>query len=291
MNKTRQPRKQALLIGIDRYQHPRSNLNGCVNDITAISSQLQLRFGYTADHLMNGHATGENIRAGIRALLTSDADELLIYYSGHGSQVHDNNGDEVDGMDEIICPHDFPDDYLTDDTLNLLFQLKKESVPLTVIFDCCHSGTGHRDIADVATDSMERFISFTYSTQSTTTVSVEYSKDPQTTGAQTNKAHIHKIAPHATGPGPGTQTDTDTTDRNATNQNITFIGACGDAEVAREIMTPDKTTHGAFTWSLLSILKNRKEKQLPFDRPLVSAIQNQLDEMNINQHPEIHFSE
>ena len=276
MNKTRQPRKQALLIGIDRYRHPANNLNGCVNDITAISSQLQLRFGYTADHLMNGHATGENIRAGIRELLTSDADELLIYYSGHGSQVPDNNGDEIDMMDEVICPHDFPDDYITDDTLNLLFQLKKESVPLTVIFDCCHSGTGcrdiaDRDIADVATDSMERFISFTYSTQSTT-ISVEYSKETP---------RIHKIAPHAT-PSPS--------EAKAPISNLIFIGACGDAEVAREIMTPDKTTHGAFTWSLLSILKNRKEKQLPFDRPLVNAIQNQLDEMNINQHPEIHIT-
>ncbi|SLM27825.1 hypothetical protein MTBBW1_1140015 [Desulfamplus magnetovallimortis] len=153
--------KYALLIGIDQYQNKYMNLNGCVNDINVISSILQLRHGFIADHILNHHATGENIIKAIKTLMQEpDATELLLYYSGHGSQVPDKTGktDEKDGMDEILCPHDVFDDYITDDTLNLLFQLKKESVPLTVIFDCCHSGTAHRSIDQEQEPELERYI-------------------------------------------------------------------------------------------------------------------------------------
>ena len=46
-------------------------------------------------------------------------DVLVFHYSGHGSQVPDRHGDEVDdGLDEIICPYDLDwDDPFTDDDL------------------------------------------------------------------------------------------------------------------------------------------------------------------------------
>lgn len=37
---------------------------------------------------------------------TEQGDSAIIYYSGHGSQVVDFDGDEEDGFDEIIWPTD-----------------------------------------------------------------------------------------------------------------------------------------------------------------------------------------
>jgi hypothetical protein len=32
---------------------------------------------------------------------------VIIYLSGHGMQIPDDNGDEADGLDEVLAPHDF----------------------------------------------------------------------------------------------------------------------------------------------------------------------------------------
>jgi hypothetical protein len=64
-------------------------------------------------------------------------------YSGHGTQVADDNNDEIDGQDEAICPLDFQrNGFITDDWLynNLIVKLPSD-VTLIVLMDCCHSGT------------------------------------------------------------------------------------------------------------------------------------------------------
>jgi metacaspase-1 len=30
-----------------------------------------------------------------------------MHYSGHGTQIPDDDGDEADGMDEALCPVDY----------------------------------------------------------------------------------------------------------------------------------------------------------------------------------------
>ncbi|WP_343426569.1 hypothetical protein [Candidatus Amarolinea dominans] len=40
---------------------------------------------------------------------TQAGDTVFIQYSGHGSQMRDVHGDEEDGMDETILPHDTRD--------------------------------------------------------------------------------------------------------------------------------------------------------------------------------------
>ncbi|CAN0502487.1 unnamed protein product [Scytosiphon promiscuus] len=32
----------------------------------------------------------------------------MVGFLGHGGSVEDTNGDEVDGMDETLCPVDYP---------------------------------------------------------------------------------------------------------------------------------------------------------------------------------------
>jgi len=79
--------------------------------------------------LLDTQATKKNMQAGIKALITgaSKGDTLVLHYSGHGANVPDKNGDEADGRDEILCPHDLDwKDPLTDDWLRITFnRLKK----------------------------------------------------------------------------------------------------------------------------------------------------------------------
>jgi hypothetical protein len=65
--------------------------------------------------------------------------ELVFVYSGHGSNVLDKNGDEVDGQDEQIVSLDLKT--ISDDELNGAFKLFPSNVKITTIFDSCYSGT------------------------------------------------------------------------------------------------------------------------------------------------------
>lgn len=79
-------------------------------------------------------------------------DRLLFHYSGHGSQVRDRDGDELkDQLDEILCPHDMDWDgtYITDDELRGIFSGLPKGVNLEALLDCCHSGTGTREVVGI----------------------------------------------------------------------------------------------------------------------------------------------
>lgn len=74
-------------------------------------------------------------------------DFFIFYYSGHGTEVTDANGDERDGKDEALClvtPNgelDW-DQFMTDDELaELMIDNVDPSVNLIILADCCHSGT------------------------------------------------------------------------------------------------------------------------------------------------------
>jgi hypothetical protein len=154
--------RRALLIGIDRYPLlPAHQLQGCVNDVTAMASVLRTRFGFPAERvavLTDGDAT----QAGIRAALATLADEVepddvvVLHYSGHGSQrsVDPARPDlaEGDRLDETIVPSDSgrgtdPNRDLVDDELHAWLTRVTAGTPnVTLVFDCCHSGTVVRDL-------------------------------------------------------------------------------------------------------------------------------------------------
>jgi metacaspase-1 len=142
--------KRAVLIGINRYQVPGADLRGCVNDVRNLQKALVELYGFaTRDMvtLLDAQATKRNMQAAIRQLIAGGrkGDVLLVHFSGHGSNVPDKDGDEADHRDEILCPYDL--DWkapLTDDWLRSTFDRLRKGVNLTVIFDCCHSGTATR---------------------------------------------------------------------------------------------------------------------------------------------------
>ncbi len=144
--------RKALLVGLNRYPDPPNNLKGCINDVLQTSKILQEVYGFDDARqvrmLADERATTPAIVERLRWLVAGacPGDVLVFHYSGHGSQVRDRHGDELnDGLDEIICPYDLDwDDPFTDDDIGQLLAGLADGVQLTVILDCCHAGTGLR---------------------------------------------------------------------------------------------------------------------------------------------------
>jgi hypothetical protein len=147
--------KKALLVGINDYPGSSNDLAGCVNDTANLKSLLVKEFGFDAGSvrtLTDARATRAAILEAVQDLVAkaSGGETLVFHYSGHGSQVPDEDGDEKsDRMDEVICPRDFSWDgcWISDDDLSQIFAGLAKDVHLEVLLDCCHSGTGTREIA------------------------------------------------------------------------------------------------------------------------------------------------
>jgi hypothetical protein len=136
--------KSALLIGLNYAGTPYA-LNGCINDVTRMRSLL-LANGYLPQNITtlvdseDRKPTRAVILQEITRLLATPSTELLLLYSGHGSQVRDRNGDEQGGMDSVIVPSDFQTSgFILDDDLGNLVQ--KIKCKCLLLFDSCNSGT------------------------------------------------------------------------------------------------------------------------------------------------------
>jgi metacaspase-1 len=156
--------KRALLIGINRYQIAGADLRGCVNDVADLSAALMEVYGFKKSDitvLTDAAATKKAMQAGIKTLVrdSKKGDVAVLHYSGHGSNVPDDNRDEADGRDEILCPTDLDwNDPLRDDWLRTTFDGLRAGVKLTVIMDCCHSGTNTRAILPPDAPVKERYL-------------------------------------------------------------------------------------------------------------------------------------
>lgn len=143
--------QRALLIGISDYESNLAPLPGSRNDVQLINQLLINQYGFEPTNIrvmLDAQATRQQIFSAIRSLSETAApdDIVFIHFSGHGSQAPDTNGDEEDGYDETILPHDSRTEGIadiTDDELNALigsFQTRS----VVVFLDSCHSGTGTR---------------------------------------------------------------------------------------------------------------------------------------------------
>lgn len=135
--------KHALCIGINDYPGTDSDLAGCINDANDWMSTFKQR-GFETSSLFDKQATGKAVRKAIQTLL-SDAksgDLVVVQYSGHGSFVPDEDGDEPDGTDECLCPYDIrKNGPITDDELFQIYVSRRQGVKVLMISDSCHSGT------------------------------------------------------------------------------------------------------------------------------------------------------
>jgi hypothetical protein len=148
-------KRRALLIGINRYPGiPGADLQGCVSDMELMRSVLIDRFGFIAEHtrtLRDEEATQQGIRdalAGLAAAVGKD-DLVVLFYAGHGSRMADPR--QPDCLIESMVSHDsgrgaLPNRDILDEEIDQWVQRVNEKTPfVTLIFDCCHSGSVTRD--------------------------------------------------------------------------------------------------------------------------------------------------
>lgn len=103
------------------------NLATCHRDARRLAEIMQ-EVGQldVAKVFTNELATRAEMEAVITKVLpqiTRPGDTVFIYFSGHGTQVPDDNGDEADGIDECLLPYDF----LGPDVVNLFLEQAKEN--------------------------------------------------------------------------------------------------------------------------------------------------------------------
>ncbi|XP_042061349.1 metacaspase-1-like [Salvia splendens] len=147
-------RKRAVLCGIT-YNGDSRPLQGCVNDVLSMKRLLIQRFRFPISSIlvlteeevdyMRCFPTKRNIRNALRWLVEGSraGDSLVFHYSGHGTQVRDSDGDEVDGYDEALMPVDYNrEGYIVDDELNAtIVRPLPRGATLHAITDACSSGT------------------------------------------------------------------------------------------------------------------------------------------------------
>lgn len=172
------PGRRALLVGAWDYApgvatdfpplRSEGRSPGPVEDVKALKSVLTSRLGFGEGDVKVLTTKQETTRGAIveafRAFLirqTNEGDLVYFHYSGHGSQLPDDDvfgpkkslanknlsADEPDGLDETLVPTDYGpngENEIRDDELNqLVRELVTTKRPASVVltFDSCYSGT------------------------------------------------------------------------------------------------------------------------------------------------------
>ncbi|SJL15629.1 uncharacterized protein ARMOST_19132 [Armillaria ostoyae] len=141
----------ALVIGIDKYRSSGINLSGAVADADAVNEFLQETLRVPkgqVKNLRNEEATRLTIEAAIKDFGNNPAikkdDPILIFYAGHGAEANAPSGwSSTNGKIQMLVPHDFVPSG-SDDSERGQDLAAKKSDNITVILDCCHSGSGTR---------------------------------------------------------------------------------------------------------------------------------------------------
>ncbi|MBY6049218.1 caspase domain-containing protein [Vannielia litorea] len=160
---------RALLIGVGDYEYLDADLRGPVNDVALMARTLMSR-GVAAEYitvlttapelLPEGVVVGMPRREAIlnglaeAAEATGEGDTVFFYFSGHGSQAPDLDGDDQGGYDEILLPSDASgwkgtvgavENAILDDELRAAAEaIMSGGAALVAVLDACHAATGFR---------------------------------------------------------------------------------------------------------------------------------------------------
>jgi hypothetical protein len=152
----------AFLVGIDDYSPPVPKLRGCVNDIRKLEQYLRERIDpgdrgrndtLRLKVLLNQEATREAVIRAFREHLgqAGPEDVALFCYSGHGSQEQAPEQFwhlEPDHLDETLVLYDSRAEGTWDladkELAKLITEVSAKDAHVTVVLDCCHSGSGTR---------------------------------------------------------------------------------------------------------------------------------------------------
>lgn len=145
-------RKKAVLMGCN-YKGTRAELAGCINDVHTWKGILQDVYGFDESDILvltddlepRKRPTLANMRSGLCWLVAGaqPGDVLFWQYSGHGGQEESASNTEADGLDEVLCPTDYEQAgcLVDDEIFDLVVMPLVSGVKLTIVLDCCHSGT------------------------------------------------------------------------------------------------------------------------------------------------------
>lgn len=144
-------RRRAVIIGIN-YKGQQGELRGCHNDAFNMQKYVQDRYGFQQNDTVmliddgrHTSPTRANIISAYKKVVAESrpGDSIFLHYSGHGTKVPDQNGDEDDGYDEALVPLDFKrtGHILDDDLYKIIVEGVSPGVHVMAVMDCCHSGT------------------------------------------------------------------------------------------------------------------------------------------------------
>ncbi|KAF9671809.1 hypothetical protein SADUNF_Sadunf12G0087200 [Salix dunnii] len=145
--------KRAVICAVS-YKNTEYELKGCINDAMCMKYLLVNRFSFPESSIIMlteeetdpcKRPTKSNMRSALSWLVQGcrPGDSLVFHFAGHGSQQKDDDGDELDGYDETLCPEDFETQgMIVDDEINaVIVKPLPHGVKLHAIIDACHSGT------------------------------------------------------------------------------------------------------------------------------------------------------
>ena len=279
---------RAVLIGIDNY--PARPLGGCVNDIDQVEDLLLERLRVAPERITRLTAPRDGAPstarlhsamptlAALRACLENLAqtatpdDRIFLYYSGHGAQVRTQAADLAVAR-EALVPVDMgmPDGgYLYDYEINsLLARIAARAADLTLVLDCCHSGSVTR-----ADDSKEQEHVRFYPSERIEVL---------------QQASAAPAFPSLTRDSGGLAA-TGATAQGAGDAAWMVVAACRANELAREVpMSPAAPGRfqGALTHVFMEILRNVEARRLPDLRwgELWPALLGGVEGVSSQQHP------
>ena len=137
--------KMLLSFSINDYKGGENDLNGCINDQKNLSAKLkELWPDMQIRTFQDNEVTKERFVSEVmNAFKDMPEGELMIHYSGHGTQINCTEGDEVDGMDEALYLYN---GVLDDDEMNILLSGKPAGLKVSFLSDSCFSGSNTRAI-------------------------------------------------------------------------------------------------------------------------------------------------
>lgn len=162
--------KAALIMGLtygptvhnyddsDKNHKSAARLHGCHNDVLAIHETLvntgkfcenQITMLTDVTDYGKERLTSRGIKQALSLLAcrshAEDLDTMFVFFSGHGTQLPDENGDESDGRDEALVGEDFDSSnghgVIADDWLSTWVLAVNDRTRIVMVLDCCNSGS------------------------------------------------------------------------------------------------------------------------------------------------------
>ena len=175
-----QSKKYAYLLGIGEYCNSSglSSLESVDNDLYYMKSALESQ-GFECVAVNASEFTKPEILSSFNKHLSNKVtpnDIALFYFTGHGLQVENQDGDdcdEVDGLDEAIVLSNYTkgiadkDHLILDDEIDELLSPIRRRIgkngQLILIFDACHSGSLSRSMKGKANQTFQQYTSLSFS--------------------------------------------------------------------------------------------------------------------------------